>query len=143
MALCIGTPMIIVGFIWGVTNFLFLLVGRKTNGRVVSEQVNAGERDGTTYSPVFEFQEENGRLVRAKAKIGFSRGFGALPRVGSMVRVVYAPWNPNRARIANFQNLFLAPFIFIALGVFIVIYDYNSALLAADWIAQSIGYLPK
>jgi hypothetical protein len=139
MAICVGTPMIIAGIAWGLANFLFLLIGRKTTGRVASERVNVGERDAQTYSPIVEFQDGNGRLVKVTARLGFSRGFGALPLVGSTVRVVYAPWNPSRARIANFQNLFLVPFIFTALGGFIVLYDYKSALLAADWLAGLFG----
>ena len=133
MANCLGIPFIIAGIISGVISFLALLTRRNAIGRVVDMYSHTDH--GTTYTPIVEFQDESGRLVKFRTKIGFS----IVPRVGSLVPVLYARWNSNRARIGNFQYLFLLPLIFIAVGIFLIAYDYKSFLLGLDWIARFIG----
>lgn len=137
MADCVGIPMIVVGGIWGVVSFLVLITRRKTTGRIVA--ISSYSDHGTTYTPIVEFQDESGRSIKFSTKIGFS----IVPQVGSLVPVLYSPWNSNRARIGTFQYLFLPPLIFVAMGIFLVIYDYKSFLLTIDWLTRAIGSLSK
>lgn len=90
--------------------------GLTTEGRVVSMVEDYDSDNGTTYYPVVEFELEDGSRVTEKMN------FGSNPpayNVGDACEVIYYAGDPDSAKInSNFQ-LFVFPWIFIGVGMFI------------------------
>ena len=92
-----------------------------TQGIVVDNFYSTTNDNGTVsgaYQPVVEFKLADGKSVR------FTDGVGSLPpdyEVGSQVDVVYNPQNPKEANINSLKRVWLAPTIFIVVGLLPVI----------------------
>lgn len=94
---------------------------RRAEGRVVDNSYATINDNGTitgAYHPVVEFRPAGGSPVR------FTDGIGSLPpdyEVGAQVPVIYNPENHREARIYTWKRVWLAPTIFMAVGVLPVI----------------------
>ena len=82
---------------------------------VVTELIQKRDSDGSvTYTPVTTFTADNGSTIT------FTSSFSSNPPsydVGEKVEVLYAPDNPNEARIRGFGSLWLGPVILGGLGL--------------------------
>ena len=91
----------------------FIATAKQTEG-LVTELIEKRDSDGSvTYKPVVAFMADNGVLVN------FTSSFSSNPpsyHVGEKVEVLYAPDDPNDARIRGFGSLWLAPVILGGIG---------------------------
>jgi hypothetical protein len=94
--------------VWGLVlarnSWDFARNGVAVTGTVVSQEAHSDD-DGTTYSPVVEFNVNGGRYE-------FTSGNSSSPpayRVGQSVPVRYDPVNPQRAQIDTLWENWLAP----------------------------------
>ncbi|HEY8560442.1 MAG TPA: DUF3592 domain-containing protein [Pyrinomonadaceae bacterium] len=78
------------------------------------QQTNIDGNVSGAYHPVVEFTGANGEKIR------FTDGVGSLPQdyePGAAVEVVYSRQQPEKARIYSWKRIWLAPSIFIAVGL--------------------------
>jgi hypothetical protein len=91
--------------------------GEQVSGTVVGNRQTVDHRDGIeehAYQPEVRFRARDGSERR------FTDGVGSLPpdfAVGETVTVLYAPSTPSRARVVTWKRLWLAPTIFIIVGL--------------------------
>lgn len=89
----------------------------RAGGTVVDNSYATTNQDGTVsgaYYPVVEFTDAAGAVVR------FTDGVGSLPpdyAAGARVDVVYNPHDPKDARVYTWKRVWLAPTIFVAVGL--------------------------
>jgi hypothetical protein len=93
----------------------FIAAAKHAPGTVTELLEKRDRDDGSiSYTPVVEFNADNGASIR------FTSSFSSKPAaydVGERVEVLYAPNNPNDARINGFGSLWLAPLILGGIGV--------------------------
>lgn len=88
-----------------------------TEGTVVGNSYTTTYEDGNavgSYLPQVEFTTTNGKNIR------FTDQIGSLPpdyEIGSKVQIIYQPANPTNARIHSLKRLWLAPTIFMTVGL--------------------------
>jgi hypothetical protein len=91
----------------------FIATAKHAQGSVI-ELIEKRDSDGSvTYKPVVAFTADSG------ASVNFTSSFSSNPPaydVGEAVEVLYAPDNPNSARIRGFGSLWLGPTILGCLG---------------------------
>ena len=91
-------------------------VGRVTGNSY--SQINIDGNLSGAYHPVVEFTDARGDKIR------FTDGIGSLPadyEIGAAVEVVYNQETPDKARIYSWKRFWLAPTIFIVVGLLPVI----------------------
>lgn len=95
-----------------------------TEGTVVGNRYATVMEDGIAtsfYQPEVEFDLPDGRKMRFTDKVG------SLPpdyEVGNKLRVLYDPANPNNARIHSLKRFWLAPTIFMIVGILPILIAY-------------------
>ena len=88
-----------------------------TVGRVTGNTYSQTNIDGNVsgaYHPEVEFADANGKKIR------FTDGIGSLPpdyETGAEVEVIFNPEAPEKARLYSWKRFWLAPSIFIAVGL--------------------------
>lgn len=91
----------------------FISTAKRAQGSVI-ELIEKRDSDGSvTYKPVVAFTADSG------ASVNFTSSFSSNPPaydVGEGVEVLYAPDNPNKARIRGFGSLWLGPTILGGIG---------------------------
>ena len=162
MLLCIGAPLVIAGVLWGAFNLIFLLRAKETTGRIVGEKSHHSNQNGTTHSPIVEFQGPDGQMIEFTENLGSSADLGAITGIFQLlfsllrgksldeaaedavtVRVVYDPRRPTRAHIKGFQYLFLVPTILIVAGVIVSQFDNPIFMnFPENLVKQLAAYLP-
>jgi hypothetical protein len=92
----------------------FIATAKHASGTVTELVPKRDKDDGsTTYTPVVMFEADSG------ASVSFTSSFSSNPPaydVGEKVAVLYAPANPNEARIDGFGSLWLGPVIMGGIG---------------------------
>lgn len=91
---------------------LFISRAMVTQG-VVVENVRNYSDDSYTYSPVIQFNTEDGRNVEFKSKMGSS---SPTYSVGEKVEIFYEPNEPEHAKINSFMSLYFFPTILGVMG---------------------------
>lgn len=89
--------------------------GIETEG-VVIENLRSRDSDGTTYTPVVEFQLENGESVTE------TMNYSSNPpsyNVGDPIPIIYMPGDPSSASINTTFWMVTFPWIFIGTGIFV------------------------
>ena len=112
----IGTVLFIAGCVWGYQRAVLYLEGAAAQGQVV-EILKSSRRDGYSYRPVVEF------LVGGEAKhrlIGSPGHGGPWYELGSTVKVLYDPKNPETAMIADFREFFQEPLFVGLIGLLLL-----------------------
>lgn len=94
-----------------------LRAGERTDGTVVTNRLTVDHRDGVeehAYVPEVSFRSRDGSTHR------FTDGAGSMPpdyTPGERVEVTYRASDPERARILSWKRLWLAPTIFVLVGL--------------------------
>jgi hypothetical protein len=111
----IGTGLLIGTFALGMNTRSFIAAAKHAEGTVTELVEKRDKDDGSiTYTPVVAFTADNG------ATVSFTSSFSSQPAayaVGEKVEVLYAPDDPNDARIKGFGSLWLGPLIMGVLGL--------------------------
>jgi hypothetical protein len=111
------SPFAILGSLEVYRTAAELRAGERTNGTVVTNRLTVDHRDGVeehAYIPEVSFKSRDGRSHR------FTDGTGSMPPdyvPGERVEVTYRVSDPERARILSWKRLWLAPTIFIVVGL--------------------------
>lgn len=135
----IGAGVLVGGLLWGLKRISLYSEGRRTTGKVVSQEVHREEDEETgkrtkSFYPIVEFETTGGETVRFRGSTGRQKG-PDFPE-GTPVRVIYDPANPSNAQMANFSQFWLGPMtltiagaIFLAMGIgsFFLIRDSDRA----------------
>ena len=136
----IGAGVLAGGLLWGLKRFPLFRDGRRTVGKVVSQEMHRDAReDGeegstTSYYPVVEFEALGGEKVRFTGSTG--GGGKEILETGAEVEVIYDPAHPQNAQIGSFSQFWLGPVtlsvcgaIFLAMGIgsFFLIRDSDRA----------------
>ena len=93
--------------------------GISTHGQIV-EVEGIGGPDGGAFYPVFEYQTEEGILLRDRG-VGSSHPLYNVHKVypvGTRVPVIYDPKNPGNAKIDAFMQTWAMPFFVSFFGLF-------------------------
>jgi len=127
----IGLALLVGAIAWWFNTRNFIARAAKASGTVV-ELVEVRDSDGgsSTYKPVVNFTATNGTTI------SFASSYSSRPpaySVGETVEVLYAPDDPNDARIDGFGSLWLGPVILGGIGMVF------SAIGGGLWIAAGIG----
>ena len=110
-------PFVCVGLYEGFQNKRELDAYAHTTGIVTGNAYSLTNTDGNVsgaYHPVVEFTDIRGN------KLKFTDGIGSLPpdyETGSQVEVVFDAENSQNARIHSWKRFWLAPAIFIIVGL--------------------------
>jgi hypothetical protein len=114
----IGVVMAFFGWRDYAATRTFLAGAEHANGSVVElVQRTSTDSDGNTntyYYPVVEFTTAGGQAVRYQSSTGSSR---TSQQVGDVVDMVYAPENPQNARINTFMDIWFLPAMLLGMGV--------------------------
>jgi hypothetical protein len=113
LAALIGGPFLAVGVYEAVWTRAMLKACISTQGTVVGNTWRAFAEGGAAWCPVVEFKTADGTAVT------FTDPIGSFPpdyAVGDTVRVLYDPADAEKARIATWKRLWLAPTIIIVVG---------------------------
>jgi hypothetical protein len=99
------------------SQFAFRAGAVATQARVVEFQSSSSrDRDGRVSSvhyPVYEFTLPDGRVVRTRGPVGSGT---PCCEIGDLVRVLYDPADPRRARQDSFEDSWLLPTVLGAFG---------------------------
>ena len=111
----IGTGLLVGAVALGLNTRSFIATAKHAEGTVTELLEKRDKDDGSiTYTPVVGFTADNG------AAISFTSSFSSRPAaydVGEKVEVLYAPEDPNDARIRGFSSLWLGPTIMGGIGL--------------------------
>lgn len=141
ISLCIGFPFLLIGALWWLYNFNFILRATETTGKIIDHK-NDGSHG--MIRPIVEFQGPDGKMLTFTEATGHasetSGGFLELIIIlpvliwqmfanrnkadqtidtPEIVKVVYDPNNPSRAHIKSFWYFYGRPMILIAIGLFV------------------------
>jgi hypothetical protein len=109
----VGTGLLVGAALLAISTRSFIATAKPASGTVI-EMIAVRDNDGSvTYKPVVEFTTMDG------ATHSFASNTSSNPpsyRVGEGVEVLYAPDDPNDARIRGFGSLWLAPIILAGIG---------------------------
>ena len=119
-ALTFGLACTIGGFAWGFTRWRLRRNGGRAMGTVVDFLISGLMADKAFY-PVVEFKTDTGVKIRFRGSTGMA--YGPAYQKGQIVKVIYSRQDPWKAKIDNFEQLWLGPvsiglFGLIALGAF-------------------------
>jgi hypothetical protein len=111
----IGAGLLLGAIALGVSTRKFIATAKHAEGTVTELLEKRDKDDGSiTYTPVVGF------IAASGANVSFTSSFSSKPAaydVGEKVGVLYAPDDPNDARIDGFGSLWLGPLILGGLGV--------------------------
>jgi len=119
--------------IFGLVGSIFLFIGivlLKSNIKLLKDGIVAdGEIISAYNAPIFTFKSSKNEAYEVKSSISSSPPFYKL---GEKVKVIYLPFNPQKAQIKDFRSFWLFPSIFtffgvliISIGVFLYIFSSN------------------
>ncbi len=94
--------------VWCSKTRSFVEQATRTEGTVV-RLAESSSSDGTTYCPVFTFEDRSGNPHTVESSVSSSPPSHF---VGEKVAVFYDPDDPDRAKIDSFIHLWLGPFVF-------------------------------
>ncbi len=110
----IGAGLLVGTFALAMNTRSFIATAKHAEGTVTELLEKRDKDDGSiTYTPVVAFIADSG------ANVSFASSFSSKPAaydVGETVEVLYAPDDPNDARIKGFGSLWLGPLIMGVLG---------------------------
>lgn len=109
IAAAVGVGFLASGAVWGARRFLFLRGGVRAEGIVVNHLPAAR---GGGFMAVFAFKSANGEQHQ------FAASELTPYKEGALVEVVYAPDDPSRAFVHDFQQFWLGPLAVTLLGLF-------------------------
>ena len=106
----------------------YVQTASRAQGTVTKMVEQHGQESGTTFAPVFQFTDPQGKVHEVQSSIGSSPPDY---KVGETVTVLYPPENPEAAVINGFIQVWLWPALLagfgavllaLALGMFVVAY---------------------
>jgi hypothetical protein len=110
----IGLGLLLGALALGVNTRKFIATAKHAEGTVTELIQKRDSDDGSiTFTPIVRFETDGG------ASVSFTSSFSSNPpsySVGETVGVLYAPDDPNDARINGFGSLWLGPLILGGLG---------------------------
>ena len=146
----IGGPIFaIAGLIMGFfgwrsynTTRIFLNGAEHARGSVVDlvarQSTDSDGNSSTMYYPVVEFTTADGQAIRYQSSTGSNP---AAQHVGDSVDMVYAPGDPQNARINSFTDLWLMPLILLGFGALFALVGVGAFFNAIALIAGLGGLL--
>jgi hypothetical protein len=113
----IGFIFLVVGivFLSGTLNLVQSAVS--TEGTVIKYHRSLNSKRRATYYPIVRFTPQQGAPVEFQSQVGA----GSPPAIGSRVKVLYDPHNPQHAEIDSFVSLWLFPLIFGGSGALLIL----------------------
>jgi Protein of unknown function (DUF3592) len=110
-----GVVFCAAAWIWFRKQKQFIARAQTAQGSVVRlANRNASDGGSTSYAPVVQFKAASGQAVEFTDEVA-SRP--ASYDVGETVSVLYAPGNPQDARVAGFTSSYLGPTIVMVMGL--------------------------
>jgi hypothetical protein len=138
IATTLGAIFSAIGGCWMYNATRFNAVAEKAEGVVIrldTRESHDRGRVSRTFVPVVEFEA-------AGRKITFTGSVGSAPaayKVGERVKVVFAPGNPDDARIDSFWEQYVMPGIFLGVGVICLLIGLVLLFGRAAWFARPPG----
>jgi Protein of unknown function (DUF3592) len=111
--LVVGTMLLVLAMTLFYRRLSAMLQGVSVVGRVVDHEARTID-DSTSYLPVVEFNDAQGKQIRFTSVAG---GSGRQPKVGAEVRVRYLRANPKIVYIQSFLHMWAAPVACAVLGL--------------------------
>ena len=125
-----------------------MLRSSRAVGRIIDYE--SGSTDGETAAPIIEFQTPDGRTLTFKGIFSnetvFDMLYGVflkyvLKRDTSLVRVLYDPNDPQKARVNSFGNIYFLPVLLFIVGLCIMLSSipmFSPVFDFIDRITQSL-----
>lgn len=125
-----------------------MLRSSRAVGRIIDYE--SGSTDGETAAPIIEFQTPDGRTFTFKGIFSnetvFDMLYGVfliyvLKRDTSLVRVLYDPNDPQKARVNSFGNIYFLPVLLFIVGLCIMLSSipmFSPVFDFIDRITQSL-----
>lgn len=123
------TCFIVPAIIWGAFLWSSVLRSSRAVGRIINYE--SGSTDGDVAAPIIEFQVPDGRKFTFKGAFSNETMLDALyeaflkyvlKRDAALVRVLYDPNDPQKARVNSIGNIYLMPIILFLFGACILLY---------------------
>jgi hypothetical protein len=110
----VGVSLLAGGGYAGQSTYSFLGRVQSAPGRVVELMRSGSSRDGTTYSPVVEYEGPDSRTIRFTGSVASSPPSYT---VGERVTVLYDPTMPEAAKIDSFLDKWFLPVLLGGMGL--------------------------
>ncbi|MCK5726951.1 MAG: DUF3592 domain-containing protein [Thiotrichaceae bacterium] len=134
----VGLAMLLGAFFLYTNTQNFLKTAITTNG-TVTQLIRSNSRDSIVYRPVVEFKTKEGKLIEFTSSTG--RNPPSYSR-GEVIKILYSPSSPEKARIKGFFSLWGGASIVGGLGAVFFIIGF-SILLSGIINTRKIKYLKK
>lgn len=144
------TCFIAPAILWGVFLLSSVLHSSRAVGRIINYE--SGSTDGDVAAPIIEFQVPDGRKFTFKGAFSNATILDALyeaflkyvlKRDDSLVRVLYDPNDPQKARVNSIGNIYFMPIILFLFGSCMILYAipatrgiFTQIINIIDWLSN-------